>query len=173
MLKTASPVPGRAEPINVGAPFTVLRDYAHTPDALTRLFAGLNRMKGKGRLIAVYGCGGDRDAGKRPLMAKAGLLADVLILTSDNPRSEDPIKILQDMKKGLPETAKCSIIGNRVEAIRFAMETALPGDIVALCGKGHETYQLVGEKRLPMDETQIVRRLAAEREPYIRSDSPM
>lgn len=156
ILAKMQPVRGRAERIAIDAPFTVLCDYAHTPDALTRLFEQLNAYKGRGRLIGVYGCGGNRDAGKRPLMARAGLKCDVLILTSDNPRGEDPAKILDDMKKGLPETAKCSIIYSRADAIAHALSIAKEGDIVALCGKGHETYQIIGTQKLPMDERTLV-----------------
>lgn len=151
------PVPGRAQRIEIDAPFCVLCDYAHSPDALKRLFDELNALKGEGRLIALYGCGGDRDSGKRPIMAKIGEKADILILTSDNPRSENPIKILQDMKKGLMNDTKCSIIVNRAEAIACALDTARAGDIVALCGKGHEDYQIVGDKKLPMNEKTIVK----------------
>lgn len=157
LLKKAEAVAGRAQRIEIDAPFTVLCDYAHTPDALSRLFDCLNRIKGKGRLIGVYGCGGDRDSGKRPIMARVGDKTDLLVLTSDNPRSEDPAKILEDMKKGLLNASKCSIIVNRTEAIHFALSAARDGDIIALCGKGHEDYQLIGNRVLPMDEVAIVK----------------
>lgn len=157
LLAKAEAVAGRAQKIDIDAPFTVLCDYAHTPDALSRLFDCLNRIKGSGRLIGVYGCGGDRDKGKRPIMARVGDKTDLLVLTSDNPRSEDPAKILEDMKKGLLNESKCSIIVNRTEAIRFALSAARDEDIIALCGKGHEDYQLIGTSVLPMDETAIVK----------------
>ncbi len=155
-LKTVQAVPGRAERIAIDAPFTVLCDYAHTPDALKRILEECDRIKGEGRVIALFGCGGDRDKGKRPIMARIGEEADLLILTSDNPRSEDPAKILQDMKKGLKNEAKCSIIISRADAIRYALSVARAGDIVALCGKGHEDYQIIGGERLWMDEKQLV-----------------
>ncbi len=162
-LRGYQPVRGRAERITVDAPFTVICDYAHTPDALKRLFAQLHALKKpEGRLIAVYGCGGERDKGKRPLMAAAGALADVLILTSDNPRGENPENILKDMKKGLLNGQKCSTIVNRTEAISFALEMAKKDDIVALCGKGHEDYQIVGDARLPMDERELVKQAMRE-----------
>ncbi len=154
-IKTLPAVPGRAEKIELDAPFLVLCDYAHTPDALKRLLDELNLLKESGRLIAVFGCGGERDAGKRPIMAHIGELADQLILTSDNPRGEDPAKILQDMKKGLMNDAKCSIIINRADAIKTALQNAGKGDIVALCGKGHEDYQLIGKEKHHFDEKEI------------------
>ena len=141
-------------------PYTVLIDYAHTPDALENV---LKTVRGfaKGRLIAVFGCGGDREKEKRPLMGRiAAELADVAVVTSDNPRSEEPMAIIQDILTGIAPTGKKSIIEpDRRAAIALAMKQAGAGDVIILCGKGHETYQEIGGRMLPMDEREIVQAL--------------
>lgn len=141
-------------------PYTVLIDYAHTPDALENV---LKTVRGfaKGRLIAVFGCGGDREKEKRPLMGRiAAALADVAVVTSDNPRSEEPMAIIQDILTGIAPTGKKSIIEpDRRAAIALAMKQAGAGDVIILCGKGHETYQEIGGRMLPMDEREIVQAL--------------
>jgi UDP-N-acetylmuramoyl-L-alanyl-D-glutamate--2,6-diaminopimelate ligase len=150
-------VPGRLE-ILAESP-TVLRDYAHTPDALVRALAAVRPFVAR-RLILVFGCGGDRDRGKRPLMAEAAQAgADVLILTSDNPRTEDPEKILDDIQAGLSGSQSFERIEDRRGAIARALGLATPGDLVMLAGKGHETYQIRGTETLPFDELLVVKEL--------------
>jgi UDP-N-acetylmuramoyl-L-alanyl-D-glutamate--2,6-diaminopimelate ligase len=154
-LSSAPQVPGRMERI-AERPCVVLRDYAHTPDALERALATLRPLT-PGRLIVVFGCGGDRDRGKRPLMgAIAGRLADLAIATSDNPRTEDPDAILDDVEQGMQGLPHRRIV-DRLEAIHTALAEARKGDTVLLAGKGHETYQLLGNTRVPFDEREIVR----------------
>jgi len=149
-------VPGRLEVVSQSP--TVLRDYAHTPDALERALAAIRPFV-SGRLILVFGAGGDRDAGKRPEMgAAAERGADVVITTSDNPRTEDPGKILDDVEAGMTP-GSYERIENRREAIARALEHAKDGDVVLLAGKGHETYQILGTTKVPFDEKEIVREL--------------
>lgn len=152
-------VPGRLEVISQQP--TVLRDYAHTPDALGRALAAVRPFTA-GRLIIVFGAGGDRDRGKRPEMgAAAEKGADIVIVTSDNPRTEDPERILDDIEKGM--TGAHERIENRHAAIVRALDIVQAGDVVLLAGKGHETYQIRGTVKTPFDETAIVRQLLASR----------
>jgi len=163
-LATAPQVPGRMERLAT-APFTVLRDYAHTPDALERALDALRPLT-PGRLILLFGCGGDRDRAKRPMMGRlAGARADFTVVTSDNPRSENPETIIDEIMTGLPPAAPHVRVADRREAIRAALETAQPGDTVLLAGKGHETYQVIGTQKLPFDEREIVADLLAGRGP--------
>lgn len=158
-LATLPQVPGRLEMIS-DAP-TVLRDYAHTPDALERALCAV-RPFATGRLIVVFGAGGDRDRGKRSEMgAIAERLADRVILTSDNPRTEDPERILDDIASGLQRPGY-ERIEDRRQAIAHALAIAGPEDVVLLAGKGHETYQVRGTEKVPFDERQIVRELLSE-----------
>ena len=155
-LSHAPQVPGRLELISESP--AVLRDYAHTPDALDRALDAVRPFT-KGRLICVFGCGGDRDKGKRPEMgAIAANKSDVAIVTSDNPRTEDPEKILDDIEAGMGGVAHQRIEDRRA-AIARALEIAGDGDVVVLAGKGHETYQVRGTTRLPFDEQVIVQEL--------------
>jgi UDP-N-acetylmuramoyl-L-alanyl-D-glutamate--2,6-diaminopimelate ligase len=158
----ASPqVPGRMERIG-DVPCTVLRDYAHTPDALQRALATLRPLT-RGRLIVVFGCGGDRDKGKRPIMGRiAAEGADFAIATSDNPRTEDPGAIIDDIEQGMGAVPHLRIV-DRLAAIRAALEAAREGDTLLLAGKGHETYQVIGTEKVPFDEREIVRTLTGER----------
>jgi UDP-N-acetylmuramoyl-L-alanyl-D-glutamate--2,6-diaminopimelate ligase len=154
-LASAPQVPGRMERIT-GSPFAVLRDYAHTPDALERALTALRPLT-QGRLLVLFGCGGDRDRGKRPIMGRlAGTLADFTVVTSDNPRTEDPESIIDEIVTGLPPAAPHVRLADRRAGIRVALETARPGDTVLLAGKGHETYQVIGKDYLPFDEREIV-----------------
>ena len=151
-------VKGRVEVVPTpGKDYTVLIDYSHTPDSLENI---LRTVKGfaKGRTVALFGCGGDRDKTKRPIMGRiAAELADFVIVTSDNPRTEDPEAIIADILPGLEGTdTPCQVICDRVEAIRWAMDHAQPGDVIALCGKGHETYQEINHQKFHMDEREIV-----------------
>jgi UDP-N-acetylmuramoyl-L-alanyl-D-glutamate--2,6-diaminopimelate ligase len=157
---TATPqVPGRMERI-AERPCVVLRDYAHTPDALERALATLRPLTA-GRLIVVFGCGGDRDRGKRPLMGQvAAALSDLPIVTSDNPRTEDPDAIIDDVEAGMGGARRLRITDRRA-AIAAALTEARPGDTILLAGKGHETYQVVGTEKQPFDEQAIVNELAA------------
>ncbi|HEX6939376.1 MAG TPA: UDP-N-acetylmuramoyl-L-alanyl-D-glutamate--2,6-diaminopimelate ligase [Longimicrobiales bacterium] len=158
-LQTAPQVPGRLEKI-ADRPCTVLRDYAHTPDALERVLAALRPLVA-GRLIVVFGAGGDRDRGKRPLMgAVVERWADVPIVTSDNPRTEDPELIIEEIVAGMPQGRHLRVTDRRA-AIARALGLAQPGDLVLLAGKGHETYQVVGQEKLPFDERVIVGELVA------------
>jgi UDP-N-acetylmuramoyl-L-alanyl-D-glutamate--2,6-diaminopimelate ligase len=155
-LVTLPQVPGRLE-IVLERP-TVLRDYAHTPDALERALHAVRPFV-QGRLTVVFGCGGDRDRGKRPVMGGiAERLADHVILTSDNPRTEDPEAILDEIEIGMQR--RHERIEDRRDAIASALESASPNDVILLAGKGHETYQIRGTARLPFDEREIVRELA-------------
>jgi UDP-N-acetylmuramoyl-L-alanyl-D-glutamate--2,6-diaminopimelate ligase len=156
-LARVGQVPGRLERIATD-PCTVLRDYAHTPDALERVLQALRPLT-PGRLILVFGAGGDRDRGKRPLMGKAASAnADVTIVTSDNPRTEDPERIIDDIVAGM--TGEYERIADRRTAIARAMDIASSRDVIVLAGKGHETYQVVGEGRVGFDEREIVTDLA-------------
>jgi UDP-N-acetylmuramoyl-L-alanyl-D-glutamate--2,6-diaminopimelate ligase len=155
-LETSPQVPGRMELITE-TPCVVLRDYAHTPDALERALLALRPLT-PGRLIVVFGCGGDRDRGKRPLMGRiASDLADLPVVTSDNPRTEDPDAILDDIERGMGGTSHRRLTDRR-EAIAAALAEGRPGDTILLAGKGHETYQVVGKEKLPFDEREIVLR---------------
>ena len=140
-----------------GKDYTVLIDYSHTPDSLKN---ALITVRGfcKGRVIAVFGCGGDRDPFKRPIMGKiGGELADVCVITSDNPRTEDPNAIIAQIVAGMQDAKnKPVVIESRVEAIGWAMANAKQDDVIVLCGKGHETYQEVGHEKHHMDEREIV-----------------
>ena len=157
-LSTLPQVPGRLERINERP--TVLRDYAHTPDALERALTAV-RPFAERRLIVVFGCGGDRDRGKRPEMgAIAEQLADHAIVTSDNPRTEDPDRIIDDIEAGM-HGAKHERITDRHDAIARALTIAAPDDVVVLAGKGHETYQIRGTIAYPFDEREIVRELVS------------
>jgi UDP-N-acetylmuramoyl-L-alanyl-D-glutamate--2,6-diaminopimelate ligase len=145
-------------------PYTVLIDYAHTPDALEKLLRCAREicpMGGKIRLV--FGCGGDRDRSKRAAMARvASAYADVIYLTKDNSRSEDPQRILQDMIAGIPEGVAYIVISDRAQAIRQAMVDAQKGDILLLAGKGHEEYEIDRDGRHPFDERNIVRDVIAD-----------
>jgi UDP-N-acetylmuramoyl-L-alanyl-D-glutamate--2,6-diaminopimelate ligase len=165
-------VPGRMEAISEGQPFSVLVDYAHKPDALEKVLRSLRRMAQR-RLLTVFGCGGDRDRGKRPLMGEAaGRLSDVVILTSDNPRTEDPWQIIAEAEPGLVQSGMKRVddpatlahvahgyvvLENRRAAIHAALAGAQPGDVVVIAGKGHEDYQIIGATKHHFDDREEVR----------------
>jgi UDP-N-acetylmuramoyl-L-alanyl-D-glutamate--2,6-diaminopimelate ligase len=156
-LATAPQVPGRLERISV-APCPVLRDYAHTPDALERVLEALKPLV-DGRLVLLFGAGGDRDRGKRPLMgAVAERWADLAIVTSDNPRTEDPDRIIDDIESGM-SAGRHTRIADRRAAIGHALAQARPDDVILLAGKGHEDYQIIGREKLPFDERTVVAEL--------------
>jgi UDP-N-acetylmuramoyl-L-alanyl-D-glutamate--2,6-diaminopimelate ligase len=160
-LSACPAVPGRFEVVDEGQSFTTVVDYAHTPDALDRVIRTARRICA-GKLIVVFGCGGDRDRTKRPLMGKvAGDLADYALITSDNPRTEDPEQIARMVRAGVlatrMKTNQCPLVLDRRQAIHQALSIAGPGDLVLIAGKGHEDYQEIGTKRLPFDDRQVAR----------------
>lgn len=159
-------VPGRFEKIDLGQDFTVIVDYAHTEDALSRLLEAVSLLSPR-RIITVFGCGGDRDRGKRPKMGKvAARFSGKVLLTSDNPRGEPPLSILQEIEAGIRSEAASvdyEVIPNRREAIRRAVGLAETGDAVVIAGKGHENDQIIGSERLPFDDREEARAALAER----------
>ena len=160
-LHSAKGVKGRIEIVRTpGTNYTVIIDYAHTPDGLLNV---INAIRGfaKGRIVTLFGCGGDRDASKRPIMGKiAGELTDFCIVTSDNPRTEDPEKIIKQVVEGVKQTdCDYEVITNRFSAIEYALDHAKKNDIILLAGKGHETYQVLGKDTIKFDEREIVQKL--------------
>ena len=162
-LENVRAVPGRIELLDTGTPYRVILDYAHSPDALENILNAV-RETTRGRLIALFGCGGARDHSKRPIMGEiAGRLADFCILTSDNPRNENPMDIIDAIEEGIKLTrCEYTVIENRREAIRFALQLAKKDDVVVLAGKGHETYQEIRGVKHPFDEKVIVAELLKE-----------
>ena len=165
-LSTVGTVPGRFEQVRAGQPFLVVVDYAHTPDALERVLTTARKLT-RGRLAAVFGCGGDRDRGKRPIMGEiAARLCDWVWVTSDNPRSERPEAIIDEIVVGVRRTGmgsdRYAIQPDRAAAIRAALRWADASDTVVIAGKGHETYQLIGAEILPFDDREIARRVLSE-----------
>ena len=156
-------VKGRCEVVPLPAPYTLIIDYAHTPDGLKNILSTVCGFA-DGRVIALFGCGGDRDRTKRPRMGRiAAALSDLVVLTSDNPRTEDPYAILRDVLPALLDSrTPFAVIENRREAIGFAMREAKRGDVVVLCGKGHETYQEIGTAKYHLDEREVVREQFAQ-----------
>ncbi|MFT9055446.1 MAG: UDP-N-acetylmuramyl-tripeptide synthetase, partial [Ethanoligenens sp.] len=150
-------VKGRIEVVPTGRDFTVIIDYAHTPDALEKILKSI-RGFAKGRVVALFGCGGDRDKTKRPIMGMmAQQNADFCIVTSDNPRTEDPQTIIDDILPGMDgDSAPYVVVPNRKEAIAYALKNAQKGDIVLLAGKGHEDYQIIGREKHHFDEREVV-----------------
>jgi UDP-N-acetylmuramoyl-L-alanyl-D-glutamate--2,6-diaminopimelate ligase len=158
-LSALDSVPGRLEPVDCGQDFTVLVDYAHTDDALKNVLNTLRPLC-KNNLTVVFGCGGDRDKTKRPRMAQvAEQLADKIFVTSDNPRTEEPLKIIQDITEGFadPNDRRITVLPDRKQAIQTALESARADDIVLIAGKGHETYQIIGTEKIDFDDRKIVR----------------
>jgi UDP-N-acetylmuramoyl-L-alanyl-D-glutamate--2,6-diaminopimelate ligase len=158
-------VPGRFERVECGQPFLVIVDYAHTDDALKNLLATAKEISRGGRIITLFGCGGDRDRAKRPLMGEAaGRASDLVILTSDNPRSEDPRLIINDALVGLQRTrTPYKVESDREKALALAMDEARAGDIVLLAGKGHETYQILKDRTIDFDDREMARKILRAR----------
>ena len=155
-LAAARPVPGRYQTVERGQPFTAVVDYAHTPDALEQLLVAA-RTHSEGRVLVVFGCGGDRDREKRPLMGRvAATLADVVVVTSDNPRQEDAGSILDDVVAGASGRAEVHTEVDRRTAIAHALGRAQPGDVVLVAGKGHETSQIIGTRSVRFDDREVV-----------------
>jgi len=157
-LSGAPQVPGRLERIDAGQPFSVFVDYAHTPDSLEKALVAVHDVT-PGRVLVVFGCGGDRDPDKRPLMgAAAGHVADMTIVTSDNPRSEDPVGIILQIEDGIkPTGAAYEVVIDRRSAIARAFEQAGPGDAVLIAGKGHEGYQIFADRTVRFDDREVAR----------------
>jgi len=154
-IEALASVPGRLEPVEVGQPFAVLVDYAHTDHALDNVLRAVRGLS-EGRTIVVFGCGGDRDRGKRPRMgAVAERLADVVWVTSDNPRSEEPAAIIEEILAGVSDRRRVHVESDRARAIAQAVTEARAGDLVLIAGKGHETYQIVGSERRPFDDRMV------------------
>ncbi|HEU4401026.1 MAG TPA: UDP-N-acetylmuramyl-tripeptide synthetase, partial [Candidatus Polarisedimenticolia bacterium] len=167
-LEAVRGVSGRFERLDEGQPFTILVDYAHTDDALTNLLRAVRDLRPR-RILTVFGCGGDRDRAKRPKMGFAAASgSDVVVVTSDNPRGEEPRAIIEEIlpgvrraltgdERGEPDPGRCLVIPDRKEAIRRALALAAPGDCVVIAGKGHETYQILGDRTVPFDDREVAR----------------
>ncbi|HID09798.1 MAG TPA: UDP-N-acetylmuramoyl-L-alanyl-D-glutamate--2,6-diaminopimelate ligase [Candidatus Latescibacteria bacterium] len=156
-------IPGRFERVDLGQDFEVIVDYAHTPDALEHLLRSAREITQR-RLLVVFGCGGDRDRGKRPQMGEvAGRLADFVLVTSDNPRSEHPGEIIEEIVAGIPDGTRYAVEEDRGRAIGRAIQMAQEGDVVVIAGKGHEVYQIVEDKKIPFDDREVARRSLEER----------
>ena len=159
-IAACAAVPGRFERVDEGQPFLVVVDYAHTDDALRNVLAVARDLKPK-RIITLFGCGGDRDRTKRPLMGQAAAeLSDFVVLTSDNPRSEDPLAIINDALVGLGRKDTPHVEEpDREKAIHIALAQAQPGDIVVLAGKGHEPYQVLKDRTIHLDDRELARKI--------------
>ncbi len=164
-IQNLESVSGRFQCVDQGQPFLVVVDYAHTDDALENLIRTARELNPKGRIITLFGCGGLKDRTKRPVMGEvAGRLSDLTVLSSDNPRTEDPLKIISDIVVGLQKTnGKYLIEPDREKAIAMAMDEARAGDIVLLAGKGHENYQILADRALEFDDREMARRALRER----------
>jgi UDP-N-acetylmuramoyl-L-alanyl-D-glutamate--2,6-diaminopimelate ligase len=158
-VESLSAVPGRLEIIDAGQPFKVFVDYAHTEDALYNILSLLKEVVADKRIITVFGCGGNRDNLKRPLMgAVACKFSDKVIVTSDNPRFEDPLEIIAQIESGIKgEFLNYDIVEERQDAIRRALKLARQGDVVVIAGKGHEKYQIVKDRTIPFDDCHVAR----------------
>ena len=164
-LEAVEHVPGRLQRIECGQPFSVFVDYAHTPDALASTLRTLREVV-EGRVLCVFGAGGERDRQKRPLMGRAvEKSADLAVLTDDNPRTEDPQAIRHDLLDGFQRPHDVKIIPDRAEAIRWALGQAQTGDCVLIAGKGHEKHQIVGTERIPFDDREVARQWLYEMQP--------
>jgi UDP-N-acetylmuramoyl-L-alanyl-D-glutamate--2,6-diaminopimelate ligase len=162
-IATVPLVPGRMEPVETGQGFAVVVDYAHTPDSILHVLRGA-RALATGRVIVVFGCGGDRDRDKRPLMGRTAVAeADLTVVTSDNPRTEDPEAIIAQIVAGMPPGSSVRIEPDRGAAIALAVGEARAGDVVVIAGKGHETYQEVRGTVIPFDDRAVARTAIAAR----------
>lgn len=162
-LEKMNGVKGRAEVVNTGRDFTVIIDYAHTPDGLENILSTFNELK-RGRLVCLFGCGGNRDTTKRAIMGTiASKLSDFVIVTSDNPRQEDPDLIIKDILEGIKDSkTPYKVIENRVDAIKYAVQNARKDDIIVLAGKGHETYQILKSGKIHLDEREVIAEALAQ-----------
>ncbi|NMB35237.1 MAG: UDP-N-acetylmuramoyl-L-alanyl-D-glutamate--2,6-diaminopimelate ligase, partial [Firmicutes bacterium] len=167
-LEKIEGVPGRFERIDLGQDFAVIVDYAHTPDGLDNILQTAREFC-RGKIITVFGCGGERDRAKRPVMGKiAGRYSDYCILTSDNPRREDPWQIIHEVEAGLKEVKPTgngyTIQPDRYEAIRLGIELARPGDMVIIAGKGHEDYQIFSDHTTPFSDREVAAKIVTRRQ---------
>jgi UDP-N-acetylmuramoyl-L-alanyl-D-glutamate--2,6-diaminopimelate ligase len=163
-LAVSDGVPGRFEAVRAGQPFSVVVDYSHTPDSLQNALCAARAVT-RGRVLVVFGCGGDRDRGKRPLMGGIGArLADLAFITSDNPRSEEPLAIIDEIVAGVPSERLRAVTlePDRRAAIRLALDAAHAEDTVVIAGKGHEQGQIIGDRRIPFDDRRVAEELLAE-----------
>jgi UDP-N-acetylmuramyl-tripeptide synthetase len=159
-LESLRGVPGRLEPVPNSKGLNIVVDYAHTPDALENVLSALRPLV-KGRMLLVFGCGGDRDRTKRPIMGGIGeRLSDLLWITSDNPRTEDPMRIIGEIEAGVKDRSRYRVEPEREAAIREAVKAARPGDLVLIAGKGHERYQIFKDTIVPFDDRDVARRAA-------------
>ncbi len=159
-LEAVTPVPGRFQSVVAGQSFGVVVDYAHTPDALENVLEAARELTPAGRVLVVFGCGGDRDSSKRaPMGEVASRLADVVVITSDNPRGEPPLSIIDQVRSGVVPGADVQISEDRRAAIALAFDAARPGDLVVIAGKGHESTQTVGDRELPFDDRAVASEL--------------
>lgn len=167
-LETSHGAKGRVEPVPTDGDYSIFIDYAVTPDAIENVLTTLRGIAPK-RLVMLFGCGGDRDRKKRPIMGKISAnIADFVIVTSDNPRTEDPMSIIEEILPGVREgKAPYKVICDRPSAIRWAIDHHEPDDVILLCGKGHEDYQIIGHEKIHMDEREIVAEHLAERAKHI------
>src|SRR6266403_1001640 len=165
-IRNLKSVSGRFQPIAMGQPFLVVVDYAHTDDALENLIRTARELNPKGRIITLFGCGGSKDRTKRPVMGEvSGRLSDLTILSNDNPRQEDPLKIISDIVVGLQKSnGKYLIEPDREKAIGLAFDEAREGDIVLLAGKGHEDYQVLADKTLTWDDRSVAQQALRQRD---------
>lgn len=156
-LRGAGPVPGRFELVRLGQPYLAAVDFAHTPDGLEQLLGSARELAGEGRVIVVFGAGGDRDRTKRPLMGQvAARLADLIVVTTDNPRHEDPAAIIEEVERGMEDPADLTTEPDRRRAIELAVAAARPGDVLLVAGKGHETTQIVGDDVASFDDRLVL-----------------
>lgn len=162
-MATAKGVKGRVEVVPTDGDYTILIDYAHTPDALENVLKSMRAVT-SGRLVALFGCGGDRDRTKRPLMGRiASECADLVVVTSDNPRTEDPEAIIADILEGVPKGTPLQVIPDRIQAIQWVIAHHEPGDVILLAGKGHEDYQIIGKTKIHLDEREVVAEVLRKR----------
>jgi len=161
-LSNAPAVPGRLQAVRMGQPFGIYIDYAHTPDALEKLLTSVRKFEPK-NLRVVFGCGGDRDRTKRPIMGGvASALADIVYITSDNPRTEVPGAIIKDIVKGIMDKKRCHVIEDRAQAIKAALSGATEGDIVVIAGKGHEDYQVIGNVKKYFSDLEVAKSILSK-----------
>ena len=162
-LSTTTGVKGRMETVDVDTPYTVIIDYAHSPDGLINVLKSLRKVYTR-KIITVFGCGGDRDKTKRPIMGEiAGNMSDIVVVTSDNPRSEEPQMIINDILAGMEKCkAKIHVECDRTKAIEKALSIAKKDDVVLLAGKGHETYQILNTGKIHYDEREIVKEILSK-----------
>jgi UDP-N-acetylmuramoyl-L-alanyl-D-glutamate--2,6-diaminopimelate ligase len=158
-LESVAGVRGRFESVTDRRGVTVVIDYAHTPDALEKILVNARRLC-RGKLVAVFGCGGDRDRGKRPIMGNCAThLADQVYITSDNPRTEEPSTIIAEILRGIPDQKNYTVVVDRKQAIAQALTAAAPRDMVVIAGKGHEDYQIIGTQKFHFDDLEIVKNI--------------